>query len=124
MRLLICVLVFFTSLAFANENATIVVTEQSLVELFNKIEEDAMLAEQKELAPVLVILQQDVIRLFDRKAYRVHKELVDHAARLSAFGYVDLRVGLREITFMHLEKDDLPSFFSVEKNETTKKKST
>lgn len=111
--LIITMLLVFAPLAHTQYYT--VVQEHSAAELQSLFQRAEQLQQQQpnELNPLVIILSGDELRLFNRKVYRDNKELIDWAARLSAFGAVDLRAVERELTFRHMEKSDVPTFLTL-----------
>ncbi len=73
-------------------------------------------ADSQAQAPAVFLLNSAEVQLFLRKNYRAQKELVDLASRLTAFGYVELKVRQDYLDSHALSAQDLPSFIIVVKN--------
>lgn len=67
-------------------------------------------------APVLVVLNGEEIAAFERKHYREQKQLVDLAARLSAFEIIEIRVCEKTLEERLVHRSELPSFLQPIKN--------
>jgi intracellular sulfur oxidation DsrE/DsrF family protein len=66
---------------------------KELLSAFTRIEQLLVVETQLgEYAPVVMVLHGPEASIFLRKNYSQHKHLVDLAARLTAFGVVDIRV--------------------------------
>ncbi len=95
---------------------------QALIRLHSADELRTLLQRAEEISvspdfslaePVAIVLHGDEVRLFERRVYREHKELVDLAARLHAFNIVDLKVCQRYMASQSLQSNDLPPFLQA-----------
>lgn len=94
-------------------------------ELFGKLEAVQAVTQSSDYqqqAPVVFYLNEAETQLFLRKHYRTKKELVDLASRLSAFGYVELKVGQSYLDVRALKSTDLPSFLVIVKDSLVESK--
>jgi intracellular sulfur oxidation DsrE/DsrF family protein len=60
--------------------------------------------------PVVMVLHGDEAQTFTRANYGIYKDLVDRAARLEAFGLLDVRICERWMRSRGVMQSDLPSF--------------
>lgn len=120
MRALILALLCVMAISVYADNSTQlryyqVAQEHTTVELQSIFQnaEEWQQQQTNQLNPLVVVLTGDELRLFNRKYYRENKELIDWAARLSAFGALELRAIERELTFRHMEASDVPAFLVI-----------
>lgn len=60
--------------------------------------------------PVVMVLHGDEAQTFTRANYAMYKDVVDRAARLEAFGLLDVRICERWMRSRGVMQSDLPSF--------------
>lgn len=60
--------------------------------------------------PVVLVLHGDEAAAFTRENYRMYKDAVDRAARLEAFGLLDVRICEQWMQSRGVMQTDLPSF--------------
>ena len=60
--------------------------------------------------PVILVLHGDEAATFTRENYRMYKDAVDRAARLEAFGLLDVRICEQWMQSRGVMQSDLPSF--------------
>lgn len=98
------------------------ITEAELFSKLEAVQAATQSADYQQQAPVVFYLNETETQLFLRKHYRTKKELVDLASRLSAFGYVELKVGQSYLDVRALKSTDLPSFLVVVKDSLVESK--
>lgn len=93
-------------------------------ELYSKLEAVQAVTQSEDYqqqSPIVFLLDNKEAQLFLRKHYRTQKDLVDLASRLSAFGYVELKVEQDYLDSHALGKSDIPSFLIVVKDSLAEK---
>lgn len=98
------------------------ITEAELFSKLEAVQAATQSADYQQQAPVVFYLNETEAQLFLRKHYRTKKELVDLASRLSAFGYVELKVGQSYLDVRALKSTDLPSFLVIVKDSLVESK--
>jgi len=88
-------------------------TGDELRTLLLRADTDAGRDNYQSRQPVAVVLHGDEIALFERSRYRENKALVDLAARLDAFGVVELKVCASWMAEHAISAGDLPPFLET-----------
>lgn len=127
MRIIITILMLFSgnpTLAEAAPQAVEPEAKLIQVALYDhtaeELQEKLLLAENiagglnaKDQQPIVLVLEGESVQLFLREHYRDQKALVDQASRLSAFGFVELRVGQDYLDSHAIGNNEIPAFLAV-----------
>lgn len=89
----------------------VVHTPDAVLDVLERLDEIASSAEGFPAhEPVVMVLHGDEAETFTRANYPMYKEAVDRAARLEAFGLLDVRVCEQWMRNEGVRQSDLPSF--------------
>lgn len=89
----------------------VVHTPEAVLAVLERLDELASSAEGFPAhEPVVMVLHGDEAATFTRANYGLYRDAVDRAARLEAFGLLDVRVCERWMRAEGVQQSDLPSF--------------
>ena len=74
---------------------------------------DSLPAEQRQSLKVAMVLHGPDLEYFAKRNYAKHKDLVDTAAKLEAFGFIDLKVCAVSARSHGVEEDGFPPFIDI-----------
>ena len=90
-------------------------SEDEVLELLKRAQDvyDSLPVDQRQSLKIAMVLHGPDLQYFAKRNYKKHKALVDTAARLEAFGFIDLKVCAESARSHGVEDDGFPPFVDI-----------
>ena len=90
-------------------------SKEEVQKLLNRAQEiyDSLPEDQKRTLEIVLVMHGPDAQFFTKQSYEQNKSLVDSAAKLEAFGFIDLKVCAASARSQGIAEDGFPAFIEV-----------